>query len=212
MKFLSVILFPARKAIQNVVYMMSHDSDNSSKESIVPLVKIREKTGLIIDAYFSATKIRWILENVPGARERAERGELRFGTVDSWLVWNLTGGAAHITDVTNASRTMLFNIHTLEWDNELLNLLGIPASMMPEVSSCSEVYGETCLLGSSVKVAGIAGDQQAALFGQMCTEEGSVKNTYGTGCFLLMHTGEKPVASKNNLLFRIMAASISFRH
>jgi len=164
---------------------------------------IREKTGLIIDAYFSGTKIRWILENVPGARERAERGELRFGTVDSWLVWNLTGGKRHVTDVTNASRTMLFNIKTLKWDEELLELLGIPASMMPEVHSCSEVYGETCLLGGSVKVAGIAGDQQAALFGQMCTEEGSVKNTYGTGCFLLMNTGEKPVESKNNLLTTI---------
>jgi len=165
--------------------------------------KIREKTGLIIDAYFSGTKIRWILENVPGARERAERGELRFGTVDSWLVWNLTGGTKHITDVTNASRTMLFNIKTLKWDEELMELLGVPVSMMPQVRSCSEVYGETSLLGGSVKVAGIAGDQQAALFGQMCTEEGSVKNTYGTGCFLLMNTGEKPVKSQNNLLTTI---------
>ena len=164
---------------------------------------IREKTGLIIDAYFSGTKIRWILENVPGARERAERGELRFGTVDSWLVWNLTGGKVHITDVTNASRTMLFNIKTLQWDEELLELLGVPKSMMPEVRSCSEVYGETSLLGGLVKVAGIAGDQQAALFGQMCTEAGSVKNTYGTGCFLLMNTGEKPVTSHNNLLTTI---------
>jgi len=164
---------------------------------------VREKTGLIIDAYFSGTKIRWILENVPGAREKAERGELRFGTVDSWLVWNLTGGNKHITDVTNASRTMLFNINTLEWDKELLELLGVPASMMPEVRSSSEVYGETALLGGNVPVAGIAGDQQAALFGQMCTEPGSVKNTYGTGCFLLMNTGTKPIMSKNSLLTTI---------
>jgi len=164
---------------------------------------VRHKTGLIIDAYFSGTKIRWILENVPGARERAERGELRFGTVDSWLVWNLTGGKVHVTDATNASRTMLFNINTLQWDNELMDLLGIPASMMPSVASCSEVYGETSLLGPAVKVAGMAGDQQSALFGQMCIEPGSVKNTYGTGCFMLMNTGDKPVLSKNNLLTTI---------
>jgi len=164
---------------------------------------IRQKTGLIIDAYFSGTKIRWILENVPGARERAERGELRFGTVDSWLVWNLTGGHEHVTDVTNASRTMLFNINTLEWDKELLDLLGIPASMMPAVKSSSEVYGQTSLLGENVPVSGMAGDQQAALFGQMCTEPGSVKNTYGTGCFLLMNTGEKPIMSQNSLLTTI---------
>ena len=164
---------------------------------------IRRKTGLIIDAYFSGTKIRWILENVPGARERAEQGKLRFGTVDSWLVWNLTGGHEHITDVSNASRTMLFNINTLEWDEELLDLLNIPASMMPHVKSSSEVYGETDLLGGNVPVAGIAGDQQAALFGQMCTEPGSVKNTYGTGCFLLMNTGEMPVSSKNGLVTTI---------
>lgn len=164
---------------------------------------IRSKTGLIIDAYFSATKIRWILENVPGARARAERGELRFGTVDSWLVWNLTGGQVHITDVTNASRTMLFNINTLQWDDDLLELFDIPKSMMPEVKSSSEVYGMTDLLGDDVPVAGIAGDQQAALFGQMCTEPGSVKNTYGTGCFLLMNTGETPIMSKNQLLTTI---------
>ncbi len=161
---------------------------------------VRSKTGLIIDAYFSGTKIRWILENVPGARERAERGELRFGTVDSWLVWNLTGGHEHATDVSNAARTMLFNINTLQWDKDLLDLLGIPESMMPQVKSSSEIYGQTSLLGENVPVAGIAGDQQAALFGQMCTEPGSVKNTYGTGCFLLMNTGEKPIVSKNNLL------------
>lgn len=166
--------------------------------------KIREKTGLIIDAYFSGTKIRWILENVPGAREKAERGELRFGTVDSWLVWNLSGGKVHISDVTNASRTMLYNIREMKWDEDLLALLGIPLSMMPEVRSCSEVYGTVSdgpLAG--VRIAGIAGDQQAALFGQMCTEAGSVKNTYGTGCFLLMNTGEKPIISENRLLTTI---------
>ncbi|MBR2210267.1 MAG: glycerol kinase GlpK [Fibrobacter sp.] len=163
---------------------------------------IREKTGLIIDAYFSGTKIRWILDNVPGAREKAEAGKLRFGTVDSWLVWQLTRGEVHVTDVSNASRTMLFNINTLEWDAELLALLDIPASMMPEVRSSSEVYGvtKTTLFAHEVPIGGIAGDQQAALFGQMCTEPGSVKNTYGTGCFLLMNTGEKPILSRNNLL------------
>ena len=162
--------------------------------------RIREKTGLLIDAYFSGTKIRWILDHVPGARERAEKGELRFGTVDSWLVWNLTGGHVHVTDVSNASRTMLFNIHTLQWDDELLQLLGVPASMMPDVRSSSEVYGTTGLLGGQIPVAGMAGDQQAALFGQMCTEPGTVKNTYGTGCFLLMNTGAQPIMSRNNLL------------
>ncbi len=165
--------------------------------------RIREKTGLLVDAYFSGTKIRWILENVPGARERAEKGELRFGTVDCWLVWNLTGGRVHVTDISNASRTMLFNIHTLKWDSELLELLGIPASMMPEVRSSSEIYGTTALLGGEIPVAGMAGDQQAALFGQMCTEPGTVKNTYGTGCFLLMNTGTAPITSRNNLLTTI---------
>ena len=166
---------------------------------------IRKKTGLIIDAYFSGTKIRWILENVPGARDKANKGQLRFGTVDSWLIWNLTGGKVHVTDVTNASRTMLFNIHTLKWDKELLDLLGVPESMMPEVKSCSEVYGHTStsVLAGDIPIAGIAGDQQAALFGQMCTEPGAVKNTYGTGCFLLMNTGEKPIESRNNLLTTI---------
>ncbi len=166
---------------------------------------IREKTGLIVDAYFSGTKIRWILENVPGAREKAEEGKLRFGTVDTWLIWNLTRGEVHVTDVSNASRTMLFNIKTLEWDKELLELLGVPESMMPSVRSSSEVYGHTTttLFAHKVPIAGIAGDQQAALFGQMCTEPGSVKNTYGTGCFLLMNTGEKPIMSKNNLLTTI---------
>ena len=168
--------------------------------------RIQQKTGLIVDAYFSATKICWMLENVKGAKERAQRGELRFGTVDSWLVWNLTEGRCHVTDVTNASRTMLFNIHTMQWDDELLELMGIPASMMPEVRSCSEKYGQTpCLKGlgtgnDTVEVAGIMGDQQAALFGQMCIHPGDVKNTYGTGCFLLMNIGEKPILSNSNLL------------
>lgn len=163
---------------------------------------IRSKTGLIIDAYFSATKIRWILENVPGARQKAEEGKLRFGTVDTWLIWMLTRGEVHVTDVSNASRTMLFNIHTLEWDQELLDLFDVPASMMPQVKSSSEVYGytKTTLFAHEVPIAGIAGDQQAALFGQMCTEPGSVKNTYGTGCFLLMNSGERPIMSSNNLL------------
>ena len=163
---------------------------------------IRSKTGLIIDAYFSATKIRWILDNVEGARQKAEEGKLRFGTVDTWLIWMLTRGEVHVTDVSNASRTMLFNIHTLEWDPELLSLFNIPASMMPEVKSSSEVYGytKTTLFAHEVPIAGIAGDQQAALFGQMCTEPGSVKNTYGTGCFLLMNSGERPIMSSNNLL------------
>ena len=166
---------------------------------------IRSKTGLIIDAYFSATKILWILENVPGARQKADEGKLRFGTVDTWLIWMLTRGEVHVTDVTNASRTMLFTIHTLEWDKELLQLFGIPESMMPEVKSSSEVYGytKTTLFAHEVPIAGIAGDQQAALFGQMCTEPGSVKNTYGTGCFMLMNSGERPIMSSNNLLTTI---------
>lgn len=161
---------------------------------------IRERTGLIIDSYFSATKIKWILDNVPGARARAEAGELRFGTVDTWLVWNLTGGRVHITDVSNASRTMLFNIHSLEWDKDLLDLFGIPASMLPQVKSSSEVYGYTEIDGVKIPIASVIGDQQSALFGQMCVTPGSVKNTYGTGCFLLMNTGSRPVRSKNNLL------------
>lgn len=166
---------------------------------------IREKTGLIIDAYFSATKIRWILENVPGARDRAEAGKLRFGTVDTWLLWNLTRGECHMTDVSNASRTMLFNIHTLKWDEDLMKLFGIPMSMLPEVHSSSEIYGhtKTTIFAHKVPVAGIAGDQQAALFGQMCTTPGSVKNTYGTGCFLLMNSGTKPITSSHNLLTTI---------
>ena len=166
---------------------------------------IRSKTGLIIDAYFSATKIRWILDNVPHAREKAEQGKLRFGTVDTWLIWMLTRGEVHVTDVSNASRTMVYNIHDLCWDKELLELFNIPESMMPQVKSSSEIYGytKTTLFAHEVPVAGIAGDQQAALFGQMCTDPGSVKNTYGTGCFLLMNTGDKPIMSNNNLLTTI---------
>ena len=167
--------------------------------------KIHEKTGLIIDAYFSGTKIKWVLDNVPGARKRAEMGKLRFGNVDSWLVWRLTRGEVHVTDVTNASRTMLFNIHDLKWDEELMELLDIPMSMMPEVKSSSEVYGhtKTTIFAHEVPISGIAGDQQAALFGQMCIEPGSIKNTYGTGCFVMLNTGNKPVMSKNNLLTTI---------
>ena len=161
---------------------------------------IRKKTGLLIDAYFSATKIRWILDEVPGAQQRAERGELLFGTVDSWLIWKLTGGAAHVTDPTNASRTMLYNIHTHDWDQELLDLLSIPRAMLPEVRSSSEIYGYTDLCGVRVPIAGIAGDQQAALFGQCCFERGEAKNTYGTGCFLLMNMGETPCESRNGLI------------
>ena len=166
---------------------------------------IRSKTGLILDPYFSGTKVRWILEHVPGAREKAEEGKLRFGTVDSWLVWNLTGGRHHVTDVSNASRTLLFNIHTLEWDEDMLKLLGVPRSMLPEVKSSSEIYGYTHarIFSFDVPIAGIAGDQQAALFGQMCTSPGDVKNTYGTGCFLLMNTGDQAILSKNNLLTTI---------
>lgn len=163
---------------------------------------IREKTGLILDAYFSATKIKWILDNVQGARRLAEQGKLLFGTVDTWLVWRLTRGRVHVTDVTNASRTMLFNINTMKWDADLLKLFDIPASMMPEVRSSSEVYGNTTttLFAHEVPISGMAGDQQAALFGQMCVEPGAVKNTYGTGCFLLMNIGSKPILSKNELL------------
>jgi glycerol kinase len=163
---------------------------------------IAEKTGLIIDAYFSATKVKWILENVKGAKEKAEAGELAFGTVDSWLIWKLTAGKNHLTDITNASRTMLFNIHTQEWDQELLELFEIPASMLPEVKSCSEIFCETAgdVLSVKIPIAGVAGDQQAALFGQLCTEPGMAKTTYGTGCFLVMNTGKDAVRSKNQLL------------
>ncbi|SFQ54885.1 glycerol kinase GlpK [Parafilimonas terrae] len=166
---------------------------------------IQQKTGLIIDAYFSATKLKWILDNVKDARSKADNNELCFGTIDSWLLWNLTQGKVHVTDVTNASRTMLFNIHSLQWDEELLALFSIPKSILPDVKSSSEIYGytENVLSAKNIPVAGIAGDQQAALFGQMCTQPGMIKNTYGTGCFMLMNTGEKPVISNNNLLTTI---------
>ena len=166
---------------------------------------IRHKTGLLLDAYFSASKVRWILDNVPNARQQAEAGELAFGTVDSWLIWNFTQGELHVTDVSNASRTMLFNIHTLAWDDELLALFDIPRSMLPTVKQSSEVYGETktTLFASKIPIAGIAGDQQAALFGQMCTRPGMVKSTYGTGCFMLMNIGETPKLSQHNLLTTI---------
>ncbi|MDR1330586.1 MAG: glycerol kinase GlpK [Tannerella sp.] len=169
------------------------------------LAFIRDRTGLIIDAYFSATKLKWILDNVEGARAKAAKGQLAFGTVDTWLVWQLTKGAAHVTDVSNASRTMLYNIHTQEWDDELLQLFDIPRSVLPEVKASSEIYGHTTttLFALHAPIAGIVGDQQAALFGQMCTEPGMVKNTYGTGCFILMNTGTQPVVSKNNLVTTI---------
>jgi len=168
--------------------------------------KIKNKTGLVVDAYFSGTKIKWLLDNVDGAREKAEAGKLRFGTIDSWLIWKLTGGETHVTDYTNASRTLIYNIFDLEWDQEMLDILEIPESMLPEVKQSSEVYGETVdyhFFGQNVPIAGIAGDQQAATFGQVCYEKGTAKNTYGTGCFMLMNTGEKAVKSENGLLTTI---------
>ncbi len=166
---------------------------------------IQDKTGLVLDAYFSGSKVRWLLNNVDGLRARAEAGEICFGTIDSWLIYKLTGGRCHVTDVSNASRTLLFNIHTLEWDAELLDIFSIPAALLPEARSSSEVYGESSsdLLGSSLPIAGIGGDQQAALFGQACHTAGQAKNTYGTGCFMLMHTGDQPIPSQNNLLTTI---------
>ena len=166
---------------------------------------IRDKTGLVIDAYFSATKLRWILENVEGAKDRAQRGELLFGTIDTWLIWKLTQGRVHVTDYSNASRTMMYNIQKLCWDQDILDELGIPACMLPEVRNSSEIYGSSSgtLLGAEIPIAGIAGDQQAALFGQQCWDKGSAKNTYGTGCFLLMNTGDKPVFSENGLVTTI---------
>lgn len=166
---------------------------------------IREKTGLVVDAYFSATKVKWILDNVNGAREKAEKGELLFGTVETWLIWKLTGGEVHITDYSNASRTMMFNINTLQWDEDILELLDIPSSMLPEVRCSSELYGytKTSVMGGEIPIAGAAGDQQAALFGQNCFTKGSAKNTYGTGCFLLMNTGDKPVFTTNGLVTTI---------
>ena len=167
--------------------------------------KIREKTGLLIDPYFSGTKLRWILENVPGARERAEKGELLFGTIETWLIWKLTGGKVHVTDYSNASRTMMFNINTLEWDDEILEILNVPKCMLPKPVPSSMIYGETIptLFGGPIKIAGACGDQQSALFGQTCFKEGEAKNTYGTGAFLLMNIGEKPVLSKNGLVTTI---------
>ena len=167
--------------------------------------KFREKTGLVIDAYFSGTKVKWILEHVQGARERAEKGELLFGTVETWLIWKLTKGAVHVTDYSNASRTMLFNINTLKWDEEILSELGIPKGMLPEAKPSSCIYGHSdpAFFGGAIPIAGAAGDQQAALFGQTCFQPGEAKNTYGTGCFLLMNTGEKPVFSDNGLVTTI---------
>jgi glycerol kinase len=166
---------------------------------------IQEKTGLIVDAYFSATKVKWILDHVPGAREQASNGTLAFGTIDSWLTWKLTDGKVHVTDPSNASRTMLYNIHTMEWDHELLDLFDVPLSILPDVRPSSQVYGETTpeITNVPIAISGIAGDQQAALFGQQCTESGMIKNTYGTGCFMLMNTGQRAMASKNNLLTTI---------
>jgi glycerol kinase len=174
--------------------------DELKKDGTAEMIK--EKTGLVTDAYFSGTKVKWILENVAGARSKAKNGDLCFGTIDSWLLWKLTNGKVHATDVSNASRTLLFNIHTMQWDKDLLKLFDIPHSMLPQVCSSSEIYGMTqnLLTAVSVPVAGIAGDQQSALFGQMCINPGMVKNTYGTGCFMLMNTGDKAVPSKNNLL------------
>ena len=163
---------------------------------------IQKKTGLVVDAYFSGSKVRWLLDNVPGARQRADAGQLAFGTIDSWLIWNLTGGQLHITDVSNASRTMLFNLETADWDNELLELINVPRSVLPEIRASSEIYGKTqsAILGGEIPLAGIAGDQQAALFGQNCVSDGMVKNTYGTGCFMLMHIGDQPKPSRHRLL------------
>jgi glycerol kinase len=164
---------------------------------------VQEKTGLVIDAYFSGTKVNWLLDNVPGARQRAERGELAFGTIDSWLIWKLTNGAVHVTDESNASRTMFLNIHTRDWDDELLKVLNVPRSVLPHVKSSSEVYGESTGVLAGIPIAGIAGDQQSALFGQMCTKPGMAKNTYGTGSFMLMNTGTEAVPSKNKLVTTI---------
>jgi len=193
---------PVHKAIVWQDRRTADFCDRLKKEGYA--LKIQKKTGLIIDAYFSATKVKWILDNVKGARDLAKKGLLAFGTIDSWLIWNLTGGRLHVTDVSNASRTMLFNINTLKWDNDLLKIFDIPVSMLPEVKSSSEIYGKTTgIFPASIPIAGIAGDQQAALFGQMCVDPGMVKNTYGTGCFMVMNIGPKPIASKSNLLTTI---------
>jgi glycerol kinase len=177
--------------------------DDLKRNGLEPM--IRQKTGLVLDAYFSGTKLKWILDHVAGARQRAESGQLAFGTIDTWLAWKLTGGAVHITDASNASRTLLYNIHTNQWDDDLLKLLNIPRAVLPEVRASSERYGETAanLFSARVPIAGMAGDQQAALFGQMCLQPGMLKNTYGTGAFLVLNTGDQPVSSKNNLLTTI---------
>ncbi|OUQ85128.1 glycerol kinase [Brevibacillus brevis] len=195
------------KPIHNAIVWQSRQSIdicNQLKEQGLEQT-VREKTGLLIDAYFSGTKVKWLLDHVEGARERAEKGDLLFGTIDTWLIWKLTNGLVHVTDYSNASRTLMFNIHSLEWDDELLNMLQIPKSMLPAVRPSSEMYGYTDekLFEFQIPIAGIAGDQQAALFGQACFAEGQAKNTYGTGCFMLMNTGEKAVASKNGLLTTI---------
>jgi glycerol kinase len=195
------------KPIYNAVVWQCRRTAHICEELIQKNLKeyIKETTGLVIDAYFSGTKIKWILDNVKGARQRAEAGELLFGTIDTWLIWNLTKGKLHITDYSNASRTMLYNIKELKWDERLINELTIPSSILPEVKQSSEIYGSTdeSIFGKEILIAGIAGDQQAALFGQVCFQEGMVKNTYGTGCFMLMNTGEKPVDSKNGLISTI---------
>lgn len=195
------------KPIYNAIVWQCRRTADICEELIQKNLKdyIKETTGLVIDAYFSGTKIKWILDNVEGARKKAEDGELLFGTIDTWLIWNLTKGKLHITDYSNASRTMLYNIRQLKWDESLLNELSIPSSMLPEVKQSSEIYGSTdeSIFGKEILIAGIAGDQQAALFGQVCFQEGMVKNTYGTGCFMLMNTGEKPVDSKNGLISTI---------
>ena len=194
--------------IYNAIVWQSRQSANIANKLVSDGYKdmIHQKTGLVVDAYFSATKIRWILDNVPGAQQRAENGELLFGTIDTWLVWKLTGGKTHVTDYTNAARTMLFNIKDLTWDKEILEILNIPESLLPEVRSNSEVYGKTTdyhFYGGEVTISGLAGDQQAALFGQLAFDKGMIKNTYGTGSFIIMNTGETMELSKNNLLTTI---------
>jgi len=195
------------KPIYNAIVWQDHRTANYCDQLIKDghAAQVKEKTGLKIDAYFSATKIKWLLDNVPGARKKAEAGELAFGTVDSWLIWNMTHGKSHLTDISNASRTLLFNINTLKWDNELLRLFNIPKKLLPKVKSNSTVFAKTSgkVLHAKIPICGVAGDQQAALFGQMCFEQGMVKNTYGTGCFLMMNIGQKPILSKHKLLTTI---------
>ncbi|MBY0147039.1 glycerol kinase GlpK [Neobacillus niacini] len=196
------------KPVYNAIVWQSRQTSGICDELIAQGYNtlFREKTGLLIDAYFSGTKVKWILDNVEGAREKAEQGKLLFGTIDTWLIWKLSGGKAHVTDYSNASRTLMFNIFELKWDEELLDILGVPRSMLPEVKSSSEIYGTTVnyhFFGQEIPIAGAAGDQQAALFGQACFEKGMAKNTYGTGCFMLMNTGEKAVRSEHGLLTTI---------